>query len=149
MSTQDLKARARRLAEEVYGQGDLVAAQELISADYVHHVPGAPPQPGLAGIKRWVLIMRAAFPDLHVIVEDEIAEQDRIAQRLSVRGTHKQQSSGPPAGARSFSFEIIDINRAGHDGRFVEHWSSMDQWSAAHLLGDSTGQSDISSGRKP
>lgn len=151
MSTQELKARARRLAEEVYGQGDLAAAEELISPDYVHHVPGAPPEPGFAGIKRWVHIMRAAFPDLHVIVEDEIAEEDRVAQRLSVRGTHKEESSGVPSGRGIVSFEVIDINRAGHDGRFVEHWSSMDLLGVIEQLGGSAAGKGIgsSSRREP
>ena len=125
-NTGELKARARRLAEEVLTQGDLAIAEELISPDYVHHLPGDPPGPGLTGVKEWVTFMHRTFPDFHVIVEDQIAEGDRVAQRVTVRGTHTGEFLGVPPTGRKVDFTVIDINRAGPDGRFVEHWSSVD-----------------------
>ena len=61
MSTQELKARARRLVEEVFSQADLTVADELVSPDYAHHVPGDQPAPGLTGLKEWVNLMHRAF----------------------------------------------------------------------------------------
>ena len=45
MTPDDLKSRARRVVEEVLDQGDLAVANELISPDCVHHIPGGPPAP--------------------------------------------------------------------------------------------------------
>ena len=45
MTPDDLKSRARRVVEEVLNQGDLAVANELISPDCVHHIPGGRPRP--------------------------------------------------------------------------------------------------------
>ena len=135
MSPQDLKARARRLMEEVFNQGDLAVARELVTADYVHHVPGDQPAPGPQGVSDTLTFMRHAFPDFHVIVEDEIADGDRVVQRVTVRGTHEGVFLGIPPTGRTVAFAAIDINRAGPDGRFVEHWSSADMLGLLQQLG--------------
>ncbi len=134
MSTtaEELKARARRLAEEVLSQGDLAVADELVSADYAHHVPGDRPAAGLAGLKEMVTLMHRTFPDFHVIVEDEIAEGDRVVQRMTVRGTYALEFLGVARSAGQFSLCAIDINRVGPDGKFVEHWSSVDLLGLLH-----------------
>lgn len=135
MSTiQELKARARRLVEEVFSQGDLAVADELVSADYVHHVPGDQPA-GLVGLKEWVALMHRTFPDFRVIVEDEIAEGDRVVQRMTARGTHQGELFGVPPTGREVSVPFIEINRVGPDGKFVEHWSSVDLLGLLQQLG--------------
>ena len=135
MSPEELKARARRLVEEVFNQGDLAVAEELISSDYLHHVPGEPPAPGLTGFKDWVTLMHSTFPDFHVIVEDEIAEGDRVVQRVTVRGTHERELFGVLPTGRKVTFGAVDINRAGPDGKFAEHWSSVDLLGLLQQLG--------------
>lgn len=134
-TTEELKARARRLAEEVFSQGDVAVAGDLVAADYVHHVPGDAPAPGIAGLEEWVRLMHRTFPDFHAIVEDEIAEGDRVVQRLTVRGTHREVLFGVAATGRQVEFSAIEINRAGPDGKFVEHWSSVDLLGLLHQLG--------------
>jgi predicted ester cyclase len=126
MAPDDLKSRARRLVEEVLNQGDLAVANELISPDCVHHVPGGPPTPGLAALCEWLAEAVSIFPDFHAIVEDEIAEGDRVVQRITCYGTPEGDCCGARPAGRPVSFQIIEISRAGADGRFVEHWSSAD-----------------------
>lgn len=133
-TTEELKARARRLAEEVFSQGDVAVAGDLVGAGYVHHVTGEAPAPGIAGLEQWVRLMHRTFPDFHVIVEDEIAEGDRVVQRLTVRGTHRGELLGVAPTGRPVEFSAIEINRAGPDGKFVEHWSSVDLLGLLHQL---------------
>ncbi|HWB70862.1 MAG TPA: ester cyclase [Egibacteraceae bacterium] len=135
MSPDELKARARRIPEQVLTQGDFAAAEELIAPNYVHHVPGWQPDAGLAGVKQWVTLMRRTFPDFHVIVEDEFAEGDRVVQRISMRGTQAGEFLGVPPTGKQVTFQVVDINRAGPDGRFVEHWSSVDLFGLLQQLG--------------
>ena len=126
MAPDDLKSRARRLVEEVLNQGDLAVANELISPDCVHHLPGGPSMPGLAALRDWLALTLSIFPDFHAIVEDEIAEDDLVVQRITCYGTHQGECCGIRPTGRPVSFQIIEISRAGADGKFAEHWSSAD-----------------------
>lgn len=146
-TTDELKACARRLAEEVWSQGDFAVAGELVSADYARHVPGDQPAPGLAGLKEMVTLMHHTFPDFHVIVEDEIAEGDRVVQRMTIRGTHLVELIGGAVATKAVSLCAIDINRAGPDGKFVEHWSSVDLVGLVQQIAADPTQPDP--GRKP
>ena len=126
MAPDDLKSRARRMVEEVLNQGDLAVANELISPDCVHHRPGGLSVPGLAALRDWLALTLSIFPDFHAIVEDEIAEDDLVAQRITCYGTHRGEFPGIRPTGRPVSFQIIEISRAGADGKFAEHWSSAD-----------------------
>jgi predicted ester cyclase len=126
MAPDELKSRARRVIEEILNQGDIAVANELISPDCVHHNPGGPPVPGLTALRDWLTLTLSIFPDFHAIVEDEIAEDDRVVQRITCYGTHEGEFSGVRPTGQQVSFQIIEISRAGPDGRFAEHWSNAD-----------------------
>ena len=128
MSPENLKIRARRLVEEVLNQGDLAVANELMSPTCVHHVPGAELAPGPASLRDWLSRTLRIFPDFHAIVEDEFATGDRVAQRITAYGTH--QGTGQPV-----EFAVLEIARAGPDGRIAEHWCSADLLSVLRQIG--------------
>ena len=134
MLTEELKARARRIPEELLTQGDLAAADELVAPDCVYHAPAALVC-GPAGMKQWVRDLRRAFPDLCAIVEDEIAEGDRVVQRLTLSGTHAGAYGGiPPTGKRA-TWHLVAILRLGRDGKIAEYWSSTDLSGLLRQLG--------------
>lgn len=122
MTPDELKAYARRIPEELLTQGDFAVADELLA-------------PGVEEVKRWVRALRRAFPDLRAIVEDEIAEGDRVAQRLTLSGTHAGEFLGIPPTGRCVSWQLVAIQRLGRDGKFVEHWSSPDLCGLLRQLG--------------
>jgi predicted ester cyclase len=134
MAPDELKSRARRVVEEIFNQGDIALANELISPDCVHHTSGGPPVPGLTALRDWLALTLSIFPDFHAIVEDEIAEGDRVVQRITCYGTHEGEFSGVRPTGQQVSFQIIDISRAGPDGRFAEHWSTADLPAVLHQL---------------
>jgi predicted SnoaL-like aldol condensation-catalyzing enzyme len=119
MSPEQLRIRARRLVEEVLNQGDLAVADELMSPTCIHHVPGGELAPGPASLRDWLSRTHRIFPDFHAIVEDEFAAGDQVAQRITAYGTHA--ATGRPA-----EFSVLQIFRAGPEGRFAEHWCSAD-----------------------
>ena len=127
MSPEDLRIRARRLVEEVLNQGDLAVADELMTPTCVHHVPGGELAPGLASLRDWLSRTHRIFPDFHAIVEDEFAAGDRVAQRVTAYGTHA-------ATGRLAEFSVLQIVRAGPDGRFAELWCSADVLTALRQL---------------
>lgn len=126
VTPEELRARARRMVEEVLNQGDLAVIDDLVAPGCVHHVPGDPPPAGGAPVRALVSNLRRAFLDLHGIVDDEIVDGDRVVQRITCRGTHTGTPFVFPPSGREITVELIEINRAGPDGRFVEHWSSLD-----------------------
>jgi ketosteroid isomerase-like protein len=87
MVPDQLKTRARRVVEGIINQGDLAVATELISPDCVLHVPGGQSVSRLTVLQDWLALTLRIFPDFHAVVEDEIAEDDRVVQRLTCYGT--------------------------------------------------------------
>jgi steroid delta-isomerase-like uncharacterized protein len=134
MLTEELKARARRISDELLTQGDLAVADEVLAPDCRHHAP-APLAPGTEGLKRWTRALRRAFPDLRAIVEDEIAEGDTVVQRLTLSGTHRGTFLGIPATGRRVAWQLVAIQRLGRDGKFAERWSSPDLFGLLRQLG--------------
>jgi predicted ester cyclase len=57
-------------------------------------------------------------------IDDVIADDDRVAVRNRLMGTHRGQFVGPPTG-RWVEFRAVDIVRV-MDGRIVEHWGLVD-----------------------
>ena len=88
MSAQENKAIVRRLVEEAQEGGKLHVIDELISPDFVDHSawPGIPAT--REGVKQIFGMFHAALADLQVIIHDQIAEDDRVVMRKTLRGTH-------------------------------------------------------------
>ena len=81
------EAIARRFIEELWNQGNLPVADELIAAEHVHHLGGDELR-GPDGVKGAVLWLRAGFPDLEFEIHDLISDRDRAALRWTASGTH-------------------------------------------------------------
>ena len=70
MSKEENKATSRRFYEELFNRGNLDAAEEIVTPDFVLHDPNIPEQPrGPDGLKRFVAIYRDAFPDIEFTVD--------------------------------------------------------------------------------
>ena len=134
MSTEENKNLALRFIEEVINQGKLSTLDELITADAADHSlpPGLPP--GREGVKLFLGMIRAAFPDIHETVEDIIAEGDTVVTRTTWRGTHQGAFLGIAPTGKQVSVSGIDISRVAF-GKFVEHWQSADNLGLLQQLG--------------
>ena len=62
-----------------------------------------------------------AFPDLHIALDDLIAEGDRVFVRSTMTGTHDGEYKGIPATGRHIAAESAEVFRIA-DGRFVGYW---------------------------
>ena len=88
MSAKENKEIVRRFWG-VWEEGNIGLVDELVGPDYVNHNPGMPNQPeGPEGIKVVVSMFRAGMPDLRVVIEDVIAEGDKVMMRYRIEGTH-------------------------------------------------------------
>ena len=133
--SKENKAISRRFYQEVFSRGDLDVADSLLAADCVDHNPPGPGfSPGREGVKQVVTMLRAAVPDLKVTVEDQIAEGDKVASRLTVRGTQQGELMSVPPTGKSITVGLVDIFRI-EDGLILERWGEADLLGMMQQLG--------------
>ena len=122
------KALVRRWFEEVWNKGRAEAIEEMFAADGIAHglsYDAENPLQGPADFKPFHATFRGAFPDIEVIVEDLIAEDDKVAVRCSVRGKHTGDHLGVAASNAPVDFTGVSIVRI-KDGKIVEAWNNFD-----------------------
>lgn len=133
MSTEDNKAAARSLFEEVLNNVNLAVIDEVLSPTYVPHAPAGPVH-GLEGFKQFVLRYRRAFPDARYTIEEMIADQDKVVIRWSGTGTHLGELMGIPPTGRRATVTGISIGRY-EGGKLVEEWLNFDALGMLQQLG--------------
>ncbi len=123
MSTEANKALVRRYYHEVLNQRNMAVLDDLFDPTFVTQLP-AGGAVDLDKFKRAVRMSHNAFPDLHVTVEDQIAEGDKVVTRLTGRGTHQGEFAGVPATGKPVTVTAIHIHRIAH-GKIVELWEEI------------------------
>src|SRR5215217_1924575 len=128
MSAEENKVVVRRLIEEVYNRGNLDIADELLAPDYVDHTWPPGKYAGREGLKRSVAKQRAASSDLHINIEEQIAEGDKVVTWVISSGTHDRERflGLAPTGER-MTMKHIFISRVV-EGRIVEVWGVGDRY---------------------
>ena len=135
MSSEQNKAIVRRLFEEPW-KGNLKVVDELIDRKYVGYDPSNPePLRGPDGFKEFVSTYRAAYPDVRITVNDQIAEGDKVATRWTGRGKHDGDLMGVAPTGKSFKANGTDIFRFNDDGKVVTHWGVFDTVGMMRQLG--------------
>src|SRR6185369_4742109 len=80
---------------------------------------------GAEALKQIWAMLFSVYPDIHVTVEDLIAEGDKVVARNTVTGTHRGEFMGVAATGKSVTYNEIFIFRFA-DGRVVETWGVVD-----------------------
>ena len=128
MATEANKANLRRIYEECFNQGNMATADELVASDSRDTSPGIPsgiPTTGPDGLKGIVSLLRSAFPDLQVTIDEMVAEGDMVAARTTWTGTHRGNFQGIPPTGKRVSWGSIDIVHL-RGGQFVSHYGLQD-----------------------
>lgn len=134
MSPQGNKAHIRRFVEEVINRKDLAAAGQYVADDFVELDPLPGQEQGLEGLRQWLGMYLAAFPDVHWTFEEQVAEGDRVVSRFTWRGTNTGPFIGmPPAGKRVEVSGVV-IDRLA-DGKLKESRMLMNTLSMMQQLG--------------
>jgi steroid delta-isomerase-like uncharacterized protein len=129
------KSVARRVIEEIYGQGRLETADELIAADAIGHDPALPELlRGAQGVKDAADGYRAGFPDLRLRVEDQCAEGELVCSRWTATGTHAGDFWGMAPTGKEATVTGITIDRIA-GGKIVESWTNWDALGLMQQLG--------------
>ena len=134
---EENKALIRRWFEEVWNQGRADAIPEMFAEDGIAHGLSDDvnaPLKGPGGFLPFHAQFREAFPNIEVVVEDQIAEGDKVATRCSVRGKHAGDSLGFTATQLPVEFTGVTITRI-KDGKIVEAWNNFDFMKMYRQLG--------------
>jgi steroid delta-isomerase-like uncharacterized protein len=126
--SEENKALIRRWFEEVWNKGNEAAIDEMFAQHGIAHGLAEEPEKAMRGpgdYKPFYRKFRSAFPEIEVVVEDAIAEGDKVAARCTVRGKHQSDSLGFAATGKSTDFTGITIVRIER-GQIVEAWNNFD-----------------------
>jgi steroid delta-isomerase-like uncharacterized protein len=129
------KAQFRRTYEELFNQGNLTIAEELVAPDCVNHeIPQGMNNGGPEPLRQVVRMLRSAFPDLHFTIEELIAEGDSVVGRVTMSGTHQGPLMGIAPTGRSIRQAQAHFVRF-RDGKGVEHRGLRDDLGLMQQLG--------------
>lgn len=139
MSAEENRQVARRFMEEFFNRKNVGFIDEIGAPDVVEHDSSLPePIRGREALKQYWTSWLTAFPDLHLTIEDEIAEGDMVVQRVTVRGTHTgplMSPGGPiPPTGKGAEWTAVHIARIVN-GRLVEGWGMADVMGLMQQLG--------------
>lgn len=136
MTPQEMKALGRRLVEELFNQGDLSVADQVVAAGYIEHSLATRPEViGVDSVKQVITIMRRAFPDLRGVVEDQLVEGNLLAERITVTGTHQGRPFMGVAGTgASVTVSLARISRLSPAGTILEGWTYADRLAVMQQL---------------
>ncbi len=134
MSTEMNKATVRRWVEAAWNNEDFSSVDGLYTPDYTMHYGGTPATQGTEGLKSFIMMYRAAMPDLHMQIEDVVAEDDKVTWRITTRGTHTGEFLGIPATGKSVEVGALIVSRF-EDGKWAEDWVNNDDLGLFQQLG--------------
>jgi steroid delta-isomerase-like uncharacterized protein len=131
----DNKAIVRRLYEEVWNKRKLQVMSELVSPSHAIHDPiYSGPSIGPEVYRGQVAMFVTGFPDARLAIEDTVAEQDKVAVRWTISGTHKGEFLGIPATNKKVSVDGITIHILAK-GIIMDTYVSLDIWGLMQQLG--------------
>ena len=134
MSIEENKAVVRRFFEELLSTDNFAVADEILSPGFRFYFAGSPEPLDLEHYKEFLRARRTAFPDRRFVVEDMIAEGDKVSARFTMHGTHKGELRGIAPTGTEVTMTGIDMIRLA-DGKMVEDQVEVDQLGMMQQLG--------------
>jgi steroid delta-isomerase-like uncharacterized protein len=126
--SEENKQLLRRWFEEVWNNGRADAIEEMFDENGIAHGLSDDPSNTMRGprdYRPFYDVFRQAFPNLRIVIEDMVAEGDKVAARCSVRGKHEGDFLGRAATQSPVEFTGITIVRIDN-GKIVEAWNNFD-----------------------
>jgi len=126
MSEADNKLLARRLLKEVVNTGAVERLPEFLAPDYVAHYAGIS---SIEAAKQHIRTSHHCYPDLHVTVDGQVAEDDMVVTWFTMRGTHRGQWGNLKPTNRIITLRGTNIQKI-REGRIVEQWGTANTFEA-------------------
>jgi len=121
MSEQN-ETLARRFYDEILNGRRIDVADEILSPEYIDHSAASP---GLENFRTYLAMITNVFPDIKVTIEDLLADDAKVAVRLTIHGTQLGSFRGFPPTSTHATWTGIDILHISN-GVITERWSERD-----------------------
>ena len=123
-----------RIWIEGLNRGDVSAADATFAPDCIVHMTGVAEPLGVGPFKELVAGLLRAFPDLHLTIEDQLVQGDRVAFRWRATGTHTGPLGAAPPTGKPVVLDGLILDRMA-DGKVRERWEQWDQSLMLQQLG--------------
>jgi steroid delta-isomerase-like uncharacterized protein len=133
MTTEQNKAIVRRFLE-AFEANDLSGFNKVLSSDLVGHTQHIGNSVSREAMLQGIAGFHAAFSEVHLTVEDLIAEGDRVATRGTTQAVHTGNFMGASATGKQVTFSTMSVERI-QDGKIVERWVDTDFMALMQQLG--------------
>ncbi|MCU0506538.1 MAG: ester cyclase [Chloroflexi bacterium] len=135
MSAQANRELILRFYGEVWNRGNVDVASEIFADDYVRHDPRqAAAQAGGRGQAKIAADFRRAFPDLELTVDVLVADDEHVAARWTMAGTHTGRWGGIAPTGRTVVYSGANFFRIRR-GKVIEIWNHRDDLGLREQLG--------------
>ena len=138
MSTEQIKVIARRYIEEIWSNGKLEAADEIINEDFIFHGPIREVD-GLEAFKQFIAAIHSTFPDINFTIEDLVAEDEKVVFRWTMTGTHNNEFMGIAATGKHFTVPGMTFAHLSSE-KMAEAWLYWDRLGMVEQLGATLAQ---------
>ena len=132
--TEELKAKARRIWEEIFPNGDVDDLAEVIAKDSIDHTARPDEPQGLAGVRQTMLWLGTVFSDQRWEIHQVIGEGETVLVYCTFHGRHTGDLMGIPPTNREVAMDYVQILRF-QDGKAAERWGVRDDMALMRQLG--------------
>ena len=133
MGTEQNKVLVRRFIDEVFVKGNPDAAEKLVTHDFTPHSWGKMPS-GVEPLKQAIRHVHAGLADVTFKIEDIIAEDDKVAVRVTAHARHTGEFMGLPPSGKAYTISETHIFHV-RDGKVAEHWRDADMLGLMRQVG--------------
>ena len=124
----------RAFTEDILNRGNFDRANDLVHENFIELDPLPGQQQGREGLKAVIAQMRSAFPDMHWVVSEMVAESEKVVTRFTWTGTHRDTFLGIPATSKHVEVKGVVIDRL-ESGKMADSRILMDTLGLLQQLG--------------
>lgn len=130
------KALVRRVMEEGWNKRNMTLMDELFDPGYVYHGVVEGEIIGVEAMKQFLTSLYAALPDSQHMIQEQVAEGDKVVTRFKSTGTPQVEFMGIAPSGKHITVDEVSISRIA-GGRIVEDWNTWDVLGLLRQLGAS------------
>ena len=124
---QENENLARRFHMEIFREGKLAVADEILAPDFVLRNPILPSEftYGPKGVKKFASVVAESSPGYEIIHHDTISNEDKVLIRWTYTGMLKKEMLGIPPSDKPVTITGFDLFRIAANGKIVEMWQQF------------------------
>ena len=125
MTTERNKQVVIKFNNEFFAKGNTEITKELLANSFVNHTapPGAPTDATV--MIQFITAFHKGFSDISIEIFEVLGEDNKVALRKTITGTHTGEFMGKQATGKKVVFSVIEIDIL-KDGKITDHWSRND-----------------------